>query len=142
MKLLSGPLIVVMVLLSSSVFGGEESHHAHMHAHGQIEVADFEKIPGVALEVTKDAVGGWNIHLLTRNFTFAPERVNSEPAVGEGHAHLYVDGEKVARLYGEWFHLGRLTSGRHIIKVTLNANDHAELVLHGEQIVASQAVVE
>ena len=36
---------------------------------------------------------------------FAPENVNQADVDGQGHAHIYVDGEKVSRVYGERFHL-------------------------------------
>jgi hypothetical protein len=90
----------------------------------------------------RDSVGGWNIHLRTKNFRFAPENVNGHPVPGEGHAHLYVDGEKVARLNGPWFHLGSLSPGRHTIQVTLNANNHASLVLHGEPVAVTEEIMQ
>ena len=61
----------------------------------------------------------------------------SEEATGEGHSHLYVDGEKRARIYGQWLHVPDLGSGSHDVKVTLNANDHGVLTVNGQPIAAS-----
>lgn len=60
---------------------------------------------------------------------------------GEGHAHLYVDGQKIARLYGKWYHIEELSPGQHEITVTLNANDHREYAVNGENISTSTIVV-
>lgn len=83
-------------------------------------------VPTVQLEVVEDAKSGFNVHVETTDFIFAPEKVNdTETESGEGHAHIYVDGVKVARLYGPWYHLDvDLDSGEHEVRVALNANDH------------------
>ena len=85
---------------------------------------------------------GWNIHVTTKNFRFSPENINKEPIEGEGHAHLYVDGKKISRLYNAWFHLSNLSPGSHTLRVTLNANNHAELVLNGKNIEYSKEVIQ
>ena len=61
------------------------------------------------------------------NFTFAPQNVDGEPVDGEGHAHLYVDDVKVARVYGEWFHLDSLPEDAQQVYVSLYANNHQPL---------------
>ena len=66
---------------------------------------------------------------MTTNFRFAPENASSPHRDGEGHALLYVNGEKVARLYGPWFHIEFLPSGPTKVTVTLNANDHSGLAV-------------
>jgi uncharacterized surface protein with fasciclin (FAS1) repeats len=70
----------------------------------------------------------------TLNFTFAPHHVDMEPMAGEGHAHLYVDGVKVARIYGEWYHLESLPEDAEMISVSLYANNHQPLAVDGETI--------
>jgi hypothetical protein len=84
------------------------------------------EVPTLTLEVLPDALSGYNIHIVTTNWTWTPERVNTAPVPNEGHAHLYVDGQKVARVYGPWYYLSGLSAGPHTIRVTLNANDHAD----------------
>jgi hypothetical protein len=48
--------------------------------------------------------------------------------------HIYVDGTKLTRLYGEWFYLDGLTEGEHDVRVELSANSHNPLALDGELI--------
>lgn len=94
----------------------------------------------VRLAVTKDAKMGYNLRVVTRDFTWAPQNASSKHKMGEGHAHLYIDGKKITRLYGEWYYLGTLAAGRHNVRVTLNGNDHSDYV-HGAKVVQSNATV-
>lgn len=108
--------------------------------HGRLEIHDPAQAPSLKLELQPDAEGGWNLHLRTARFRFAPDKVNQAPVLGEGHAHLYLDGQKLARLYGPWLHLPPLPPGRHRLRVTLNGNDHAELYSQGRPVAAEQFV--
>ncbi len=87
-------------------------------------------------------MAGWNVKVDVTNFNFTPEHVNNGHVAGEGHAHLYVDGTKVARLYGPWFHLPALGQGEHQLRVTLNANNHAVYSVNGEMIQAEISITE
>ena len=58
---------------------------------------------------------------------------------GEGHAHLYLDGQKIARVYGEWYHLPKL-EGDHELRVTLNTNDHQDYAVKGEVVGATKKI--
>ena len=51
----------------------------------------------------------FDAYVKTKRFEWAPEHVNRDHVRGEGHAHLYVDGEKLTRLYGAWYYLKSLT---------------------------------
>lgn len=68
------------------------------------------------------------------DFRFAPERASTAHVAGEGHAHLFIDGKKITRLYGEWYHVPALTPGVHKITVTLNANSHEDLTVQGKVV--------
>lgn len=70
-----------------------------------------------------DSMGGWNLHFNVKNFIFTPDRAGAGDVDNTGHAHLYVDGVKVARVYGPWFHLS-LPKGDHKVKVDLTTNSH------------------
>ncbi len=123
------------------------SEHDHMehddekmsHDHGMFMV-DQADAPTVDLVVEEDAKSGWNITVKTTDFKFMPGSVNEENVVGEGHAHLFVDGEKVARLYGPDFHYDVNFDGVKTFKVTLNANDHSEYMVGDDMISASKEV--
>ncbi len=121
---------------AGSAGGGE-----HLHAHDElVEVPDGAEVPTVMVHLSPDPGGGWNLHLMTEHFTFAPERVNGDHVVGEGHAHLYVDGNKLARLYGPWFHIPALPSGDRTLSVSLNANDHRTYGHNGQPVEAAVSV--
>lgn len=122
----------LLVLACGPVAAGETAAHAGHH-HGSI-AADPAHAPGVQIKAGKDTMAGWNVHIVTTHFQFAPEHVNQAHQAGEGHAHIYVDGHKVARVYGPWFHLENQEPGRHEVRVTLNANTHDELTLNGKTI--------
>jgi hypothetical protein len=110
-----------------------------LRKHGEGEEAIFEipsgkPIPTVKLRVIKDTKKGWNLDLETSNFTFAPAKVNQPEEYREGHAHLYINGKKITRIYSDWFYLPALEPGRNEITVSLNTNDHKTLVLQGKKI--------
>lgn len=94
----------------------------------------------VELEVTEDFKDGYNVRIRTEGFLFAPEKVGEEPTPGEGYAYLYVDGERTARIYGEYFHVVGLEPGEHELQVTLNASNDATYVRDGEPVGASAIV--
>lgn len=107
-----------------------------IHNHPMREVDQSLPIPEVAITSIKDAMDGYNIQLATKNFTFTPELINTEPVANQGHAHIYVNGTKISRLYGPWFNLSdkHLEEGINTIEVTLNANDHSEWAVEGTHI--------
>jgi hypothetical protein len=128
----------------SSAWAGEHhrpgvSHGPASVSHGTLEVGDASP-PTVALTVHKDPKAGWNLQVQVENFRFAPERASTTHVPGEGHAHLFIDGKKITRLYGEWYHIPLLTPGTHKITVTLNANSHEDLTVKGKVISATQDV--
>lgn len=114
---------------------------AHEMEHGMLEIP-AEGAPEVAISVEKDGMSGWNVTVTTDNFTFTPDMVNSENVANTGHAHLYVDGVKVARLYGPDFHIPDLPVGDHEIAVNLSSNDHSYYMVDGERISARSLVTQ
>ena len=124
---------------------GKEQHGAEAHdsddGHGHhaatIEAPD---LMSVAVSVTADSLAGANVQIMTEGFTFSPENVNGAHVAGEGHAHIYVDGEKITRVYTPWHHLGDIEPGEHEIRVTLNANSHEEYTFNGSKVQATSIV--
>lgn len=104
-------------------------------AHPRLEIPATAPEPKIMIHAMKDSVGGWNLHLMTENFKFTPANSGAEHVPGEGHAHLYVNGKKVSRVYDEWFHIS-LVKGVNKIKVTLNTNDHQDLYYNGKPVEA------
>jgi hypothetical protein len=114
---------------------------AHDHEHGMLEIPAGQPVPTVELVIHPDARRGWNLEIQVTNFAFAPERVNQTSSFQEGHGHLYIDGVKITRLYGNWYYLESLAPGTHEITVSLNANGHEALMHNGQPIQATQQVV-
>ncbi|WP_078430638.1 hypothetical protein [Alkalihalobacterium alkalinitrilicum] len=56
-------------------------------------------------------------------FTFAKEKAGKNHVDGEGHLHLFVDGQKVDSIYQAAFIIKGLPSGEHSIKLELVKND-------------------
>lgn len=104
----------------------------HTHNHNQpVELQAGANAPTLEFILHPDDVSGWNLEIVTTNFTFAPESVNQDNLNGEGHAHVYVNDKRIARLYSPWMHIGTLPAGDTVISVTLNANDHRPISVGG-----------
>ncbi len=120
------------------VMMGAPMDDAMEHDHSTpLELTADGPIPTVTIRVTANDLGGYLVSLETENFTFAPQNAGLAHVDGEGHVHLYLNGEKVARMYGEWFYLDTLPTGENTLTVTLNSNTHAPLYLDGEPISAT-----
>jgi hypothetical protein len=111
----------------------------HSHGAGMAIPADGDA-PSVNISVIKDPMAGWNLHVMPANFRFAPENASKAHIDGEGHAHVYVNGTKLARLYGPWMHLTNLPKGDTTIEVVLNSNDHRPLMVNDKKVSASVSV--
>lgn len=147
-------LIAVLLLAPLCLVGPNPADAAGMHGgghaakpgtpaamgHTAIEVGSEPNPPTVQLVVHKDPKAGWNLQVKTAHFRWAPERASTTHVIGEGHAHLFIDGKKITRLYGEWTHLPALRPGTHTIRVTLNANTHEDYTVNGAPIAATQTV--
>ena len=82
--------------------------------------------------------GGVNVHIMTDGWTWSTGGASYVP--GEGHAHIYVDGELLRMVYEPVNHLSGLAPGERHIKVALSANNHADLIHNGEPIEATAMV--
>lgn len=98
-------------------------------------------VPTVSFTLTQGAPDGWYLHIITTNFTFTPEKINTAPVADEGHAHLYIDG-KLTVVMGPWFHIpgDAVSPGKHTVMVSLNANDHSVFANNGQPIEAMQTL--
>jgi hypothetical protein len=133
-------LVTVFIFFTVSLAGSAMGHGDMAGEHHDVPSAEA---PTIDLAVTEDAVGGFNVRIQTTNFIWAPENASQMHVDGEGHAHIYLDGEKLGRVYGEWYHLNTkslgVREGVHTVMVDLNGNDHAPYAIEGTPI---QAMVE
>lgn len=131
--------IILFVVLAIPYERMAKSAHAEsmskkaLMAHPRLDLDPALPETKVMIHATKDANGGWNLHLMTENFTFTPENAGKEDGALQGHAHLYVNGKKFGRIYSNWFHVA-LPKGTNKVKVTLNSNTHKDYFYHGKQV--------
>lgn len=150
------PLILFVVGIAFGLAGGyliagglRAAEHGPIHVTGEVHdhashdhsfLSEWEgAAPEVTLHLWPDGPGAVNIRLDAPGFTFTPEAVNGENAPNGGHAHLYVNGEKVARMYGPYAQVTGVAPGTEI-RVTLNANDHSEWAAEGVPLAATITV--
>ncbi|MGB5901106.1 MAG: hypothetical protein WBG66_23145 [Geitlerinemataceae cyanobacterium] len=114
--------------------GMSGEHGSPHHGHGMMAIPDGQPVPSVKSIVHTDPMQGWNLELQVENFQFAPEHLDQPSTTTEGHAHIYVNGIKIARLYGNWYHLPELPPGVNEVTVSLNTNGHETLMFNGEPI--------
>lgn len=114
------------------------SSHGH---HEMVEVPAGAAAPTVDFTVHEDPKSGYNIEITTTNFRFAPQNASTAHVFGEGHAHIYVDGKKINRVYGNWYYLADIGGeGEHEIRVELSANNHSTYAQNGEMIDVTKTV--
>ncbi len=126
-----------MSVLPGDICASQPQTHGH---DTPFDLATGDPVPVIALTVTPDPISGWNVHAEVENFTFAPENAGCDHVLGEGHAHVYVNGTKVARQYGPWLHFAGLPEGAVRVEVGLYTNDHRPIHLAGAPVTASVVV--
>ena len=115
-------------------------------AHSAISVHEIEQeaSPKAVLEIKKDPTGGFNVHVVTTNFVWRPEMASMQHVPGEGHAHVYLDGRKIMRIYNEWFHLNTFQfatkAGEQLLSIEFVGNDHAPYTIQGLPVGSEQIV--
>ena len=113
---------------------------------GAISVHEIsqEAAPRVTLEIQKDPTGGFNVHVVTTNFVWRPEMASMQHVPGEGHAHVYLDGRKIMRIYNDWFHLNTYQfstkPGEQLLSIEFVGNDHAPYTIQGLPVGVEQIV--
>jgi len=132
--------IIGSVLALSSVVPS----HAHTNGAAKVHEVAQEVAPKAVLEIEKDPTGGFNVHLETSNFLWSPEMASKKHIEGHGHAHVYLDGRKIMRIYSEWFHLNpyqfATKPGEQLLTIEFVGNDHAPYTIKGLPAGAEQIV--
>lgn len=109
-------------------------------SHLPIDVPSQAKPLALSLSLAKDAMSGVNLTITTEHYHFAlpPSEMTMQAMMSPayhpisgflaGHAHLYINGDKVQRLYGQHVHLPEhfFKQGINTISVTLNNHGHMQ----------------
>lgn len=121
------------------------------HSHIPVALPDGVPIPTLSISVSRDWMSGLNLKLHTENYemTIPPAglemdalmqpSLNAETGIAEGHAHLYINGEKIQRIYGHQLHLPAtlFKPGLNQINVSINNHGHMYWTANGRQILAT-----
>lgn len=84
--------------------------------------------PELALEASEAQDGSWLLRIDARGFLFTALCVADAAALPVGHAHVILDGRKIASAFAPIVDLGALPPGVHLAQVVLRAQDHRALV--------------
>ncbi|WP_171132949.1 MULTISPECIES: hypothetical protein [unclassified Ruegeria] len=98
--------------------------------------------PGPTIALVQDPEvrpEGFDVEIRVENFEFTRVDDSAPHVDGQGHAHIYLNGLKLGRLYEERFAIGTLAPGEYVLSVVLNTNDHRPYVSNGEPVVLSYA---
>jgi hypothetical protein len=120
---------------------GEEMDHDGEHDHGSsIDVPDGMAVPQISISAEPDTVAGHNVFIELADFTITPENASTDPVDGEGHLHLYINGERTMRFYNTALRLDGLPEGEHEIMVEVSANNHSAYSVDGDAIRAMTSI--
>lgn len=114
--------------VSDSMAVGEAADLGLTGIGGICRVGEGEPAPAISLSAAPLPEGGWRVTVSAQDFDFRRDLVDGPHQPGTGHGHLYVDGAKITRLYAAEADVGPLPPGPHLIRVTLNTNDHRAYV--------------
>jgi hypothetical protein len=111
-------LTILLVLLAINYM----VKHINTSQPNQIEA---ENLTQSNMEVTHEVVGN-DLHLDfdLADFQLSFENVGKEKVEGQGHIHLYIDGQKVMKIYESQYVWKNLETGKHHVRVELAHNDH------------------
>ena len=137
---------LLVTILTGSMLAVATAIPSQAQTNGAISVHEIaqEVAPQATLVIQKDPTGGFNVQVKTTNFLWRPEMASMQHVPGEGHAHVYLDGRKIMRIYNEWFHLNTYQfstrSGEQLLSIEFVGNDHAPYTIQGLPVGAEQIV--
>ncbi|AKS45137.1 Copper(I)-binding protein [Octadecabacter temperatus] len=80
---------------------------------------------------------GFEVNLALESFIFVRASDDAPHAPNEGHAHVYLNGLKLGRLYEDRYEVGALMPGDYVLRIALNSNDHRPYVAGGNAVEAT-----
>lgn len=122
-----GSTVGVRVLRPTLDNGGGMSDH-DMSQGVEVDPApeiSFASAPKVDAE-------GFEITVALEDFRFVRAADDAEHVSNEGHAHVYLNGLKLGRLYKDSYEIGALLPGNYVLRIALNSNDHRPYLADGK----------
>ncbi len=119
--------------VSTRVLNASADAMAMDHSAGNgVQVANTPTIAISAPEgMTAD---GGELLVETGNFVFRQAAEMVPHVDNEGHAHVYLNGLKLGRLYGSTTRIGSLLPGQYTLDISLNTNDHRPYLDDGDTV--------
>ena len=151
-RILASALLCLCLNAHAQMNGSAPADAGMDHSHMPAAVPPDAPVPALSLAIYRDAMSGFNLQLITEHFALTPPpqgqmdmaqlmalSTDSLSGYVEGHAHLYVNGVKIQRLYGNHVHLpaSLLQAGVNQITVTINNHGHMYWAVDGRQILAT-----
>ena len=111
------------------------------HGHIPVSLPKDSLTPKLTISLSPDSMSGYNLHLEIAQFQLESpvNKGNAPKNTVEGHAHIYINGEKIQRVYGSDVHIPgkHFKKGMNQINVTLNNHDHKAWQKDGKEIISS-----
>ncbi len=116
-------------------------HEEGDHAHSEMQSLEWDgpSLPEISIDVTGDNNQGWTVTTSITNFTLT-DMAASEHVPGEGHAHIWVDGQVFTMISDPIVVIPTLEPGTHEIMVSLSSNTHLDYVHDGDRLMARTTV--
>lgn len=130
---------MITVLAFAVIVANSNAATTEIHQHKSLDIGDMP-VPKIQLSVFRDAIDGVNVNVKVQNYLLnAPDTVVMDSEVLQGHAHVFVNGLKKQRLYGDNIHIPKewLQKGVNQIAISLNSHQHENWVKDNSNIVGS-----
>lgn len=111
-----------------------------IHQHTALEIPASTPVPRIEIQVDRDAIDGLNVLIKVENYILnSPLDKQKATAQLQGHAHVFVNGQKKQRLYGNAIHIPQiwLKQGVNQIAISLNSHNHENWTKDGKSVVGS-----
>ncbi len=105
--------------------------------HGLAHGVEVSPPPSITLKqpISVNAEG-FSVEIGLEDFEFVVTADDAPHVPGQGHAHVYLNGLKLGRLYENSFDIGSLAAGVYRLRIGLNTNDHRPYVSDGAPVEA------
>ncbi len=145
--------LVFMIMAATTVACGDGAvpdegghaladHNDGGHSHdGMVDLSGLPDPPNLTIVATPDEPGAVALEITVDGLELVPVDPPQEHQVGQGHAHVTVDGSSVAMVAETHYRLTGLSSGSHVLEVSLSSNDHRGYMVDGMPISVSMTLV-
>jgi|GEM_PF-1140640 len=131
--------------------GGAQYMAPKDHSHIPVAVPQSAPVPKLSVSLTKDVMSGYNLSLKTENYDMTAPPIgvameellepslNDKTGFVQGHAHLYINSEKIQRVYGNNVHIpaSYFKDGMNQLNITINSHAHMFWTSDDKQIISS-----